>query len=189
VVLYLLGGKWKGRSISSPRQKETRPTTARVRQAIFDICQFWIEGAEVLELFAGTGAVSLEALSRGARHVTLIESHPLAIKMIRENFLKLGVSPDAYSLRRGTVLLELKKLSPASFELIYMDPPYSQTHLEEILFEIESKNLLKKEGFLFLECARESKIQTSFKSLKIKKSYFYGKTALHLFTLEGKTSS
>lgn len=160
--LRILGGRWKGRMLQSPRSISTRPTQGVLRQAVFNICQCQIEDALFLDLFAGSGAMGLEALSRGAKKAVLVEKDLKAADCIRKNISLLQTESQA-ELLIGDLMHALKKLSKRniSFSLIYIDPPYEKSALlPEILDFIENHGLLAKEGTLFIETSSKDEEQS-----------------------------
>ncbi len=146
--LRMIAGKFKGRILKIPKTNSTRPTSSILREALFNICQFEIEGATVLDLYAGSGAIGFEALSRGAAHVTFVEKNRQAIVCIKENISLLKVESQTTLLTMDATS-SLKKMK-GPFDLIYIDPPYD-TPIAPIVEEIIAKNLLKEDSFLFIE--------------------------------------
>jgi 16S rRNA (guanine966-N2)-methyltransferase len=146
--LKIIGGLFRGRKLHSPAGDQTRPTTSLVRAAVFNICQEWIPNARFLDLFAGSGAMSLEALSRGAAFATLIENTPPALAAIRANISLLQLEPQTQLLALDVHLALPKLLSP--YDLIYIDPPYEYP-TTSLLDTLASLNLLAPRGLLFLE--------------------------------------
>jgi 16S rRNA (guanine966-N2)-methyltransferase len=118
----IVGGQWRGRRLQAPPGRDTRPTSDRVREAVFSILGP-LEGAAVLDLFAGSGALALEALSRGAARATLVERAPAAIRAIEANVQALSATVD---LRRRDVRAFVRDASSASgpYDLVFLDPPY-----------------------------------------------------------------
>lgn len=148
MTLKILSGAHKGRALKTPKGPSTRPTQGMLRAAIFNICQNIIENARFLDLFAGSGAMGLEAYSRGAAHVTLVENHPAAISCIRENIETLQAK-DTCHLLPLEVHLALKKLQ-GPFDIVYIDPPYDSP--APLLFEgLLTHNLLAPNATLFIE--------------------------------------
>jgi 16S rRNA (guanine(966)-N(2))-methyltransferase RsmD len=151
--LRVLGGKFRSLQLQSPRGSQTRPTTSMLRKAVFDILQNSIEGARFLDLFAGSGAMGIEALSRGAQHATFVESHKDALRCIKANLtaLKLEKEATVFSYDVFDVLKKLEKKGE-SFQIIYADPPYHITTIyAELLSYLDGSRLLEKGGILFLE--------------------------------------
>lgn len=149
--LRIIGGRFRNHSLFSPKGDQTRPTSGLVRKAIFDICQGDIEGAFFLDLFAGSGAMGLEALSRGASHTTFVDASRLACQCINKNLKHLKLENEATVLC-GSVLTLLNRLAPPNpFTLIYIDPPYDQGFLPEVLKKIDQASLLAPHSRIFAE--------------------------------------
>jgi 16S rRNA (guanine(966)-N(2))-methyltransferase RsmD len=120
--MRVTGGLYRGRRLVSPRGRATRPTSDRVREALFSVLVD-VEGARVLDLFSGSGALAIEAVSRGARHVTLVDSSPAAIAAARRNLDALEIDAE---LRRAPVLAFLRtaRSQRRQYDLVFLDPPY-----------------------------------------------------------------
>jgi len=154
--LRIIGGELRNRTLKSPRNQKTRPTLAILRKAVFDIAQNKLIDAQFLDLFAGSGVMGIEALSRGASHVTFIDRDPAAIRCVQENLklFSLQEKADVFCLDALAALHKCaKKKKP--FSLIYIDPPYALSKttslLSELLCYIDTHELLLAEGILFVE--------------------------------------
>ena len=125
--MRIIAGALKGRRLVTPKGDTTRPTADQVRIALMDTLTPRLDGARVLDLFAGAGGVGLEALSRGAGDVTFVERDARAVAALRENVAALGAGKAA-TVRRGDVLRELQALYQAGerFDIVFLDPPFSQ---------------------------------------------------------------
>lgn len=185
--LRILGGSLKGRLLKAPKGTSTRPTLGVVRKAVFDICQSDIEGAFVLDVFAGSGAVGIEALSAGAAHVTFIENHPLAIRAICDNITTLKIEKETHLIRQS-VFLGLQTLfkQKKSFDIVYIDPPYTADTklLQKILLFFEEHPIVKKGGVLFLEekaPATITKETGPFEHLELVNTRQFSQSILHQF--------
>ena len=121
--MRIVAGRWRGRRIEAPRGEQVRPTGDRVREAWMSILNPWIPEARVLDLFAGSGALGLEALSRGAATVDFVESSPRSIAAIRANAAALGAG-DAAVIHRADALRYIERLEPHTYDLAFADPPY-----------------------------------------------------------------
>ena len=128
--MYIIGGQCRRRKLSSPKGGNVRPTTGRLREALFDICQPFIEDATVLDLFAGTGAVGLEALSRGARSATFVEMDRSVVRCLQKNIKDLDFE-NAATVLCGDAFKVVPQLGQ-SFDIIYVDPPYEK-ELSDVL--------------------------------------------------------
>jgi 16S rRNA (guanine(966)-N(2))-methyltransferase RsmD len=121
--MRVIAGRYGGRRLQAPRGADTRPTADRVREALFAVLGERVQGARVLDLFAGSGALGIEALSRGAAEATFVESSPAALKALRANLDALGASA---AIQRGDVRRFLGAASRAGrqYDLVFLDPPY-----------------------------------------------------------------
>jgi 16S rRNA (guanine966-N2)-methyltransferase len=121
--MRIVAGRWRGRRIDAPADDRTRPTGDRVREAWMSIVNPWIAGARVLDLFSGSGALGLEALSRGAEVVDFVEIAPKNLALIRSNAELLGAGAAAV-IHRADAIRFIEELSPHSYDVAFADPPY-----------------------------------------------------------------
>ena len=146
--MRIIAGKFKGTNLLEFDLDNVRPTIDRVKEGIFNKIQFNIAGSSVLDLFAGTGNISLEFLSRGASHVTVCDNNESSIKLIKQNFKKCKLIPE---LREGDYKKTLKLLQGKKFDFIFLDPPFEsdfgQTSLELVL----KYDLLSQDGLIIYE--------------------------------------
>ena len=149
--MRIIGGTHKGRRLSTPRWEGLRPTSDRLRETLFDILGSRVEGARVLDGCAGTGAVGLEALSRGAAHAVFIDRDPRAVALIRRNAAACGVE-ERCTVRRAALPSIFRRLAPAAFDLILLDPPYGAPEVGSMLAAAAAR--LGPEGRLVMEHAR-----------------------------------
>ncbi len=182
--LRVLGGKYRSLLLQSPRGAQTRPTTSMLRKAVFDMVQSSIEGSRFLDLFAGSGAIGIEALSRGAATATFVESHKDALRCIKANLATLKVEATVYSYDVFEVLKKLEKKGE-TFDIIYADPPYHITTIyEELLSYLDSSSLLSKGGTLFLESLSPSPLKKmELKHLLPIDQRRFGTSLLHQYRL------
>ena len=150
--MYIIGGKFKRRALLAPKSDKVRPTTSQLRETLFNICQHSIEGARFLDLFAGSGAMGLEALSRGAAHAVFVDNNRLSLSIIKKNIETLGVERQT-SIYGCDALKGLQKLHTQNeqFDLIYVDPPYGAGWGRSVLEFLDSHPLLAAGGSLFIE--------------------------------------
>lgn len=132
----IIAGKFRSRNLEAPPGVATRPTSDRLRETLFNVLAPRMEGAWFLDLYAGSGAVGLEAISRGAAHVDLVEEAAGALKVLRGNFAKLGVKT-GYAVHEAKVAAALRRLSQRAarqYDVVFLDPPYdAQTEYESTL--------------------------------------------------------
>ena len=174
--MRLTGGEARGRRLKAPRGLRTRPTSDRVREALFDILGARIEDARFLDAYAGTGAVGCEALSRGAGRVVFLEREPIALGLIAEN-LKLGAWSDAAEIVEGDARAALRRLEAdgTRFEIVYLDPPYDDPDLPDAL--ALSAHLLVPGGMVIVEHRSSCAVEVPAGLLPVR-SYRHGDTAL-----------
>ncbi|MCK5146077.1 16S rRNA (guanine(966)-N(2))-methyltransferase RsmD [bacterium] len=148
----VMGGSARGRKLKSPDGLTFRPTTGRVKEFIFNILQGEVEGANVLDLFSGTGSLGIEALSRGARHVTFVEKAVGSLKLLNEN-LSLCSFIDQSTVLQGDVFKNLDYLGRQQnqFDFILADPPFKENYRQAIVKNVNLNNLLLKHAPLIVE--------------------------------------
>jgi 16S rRNA (guanine966-N2)-methyltransferase len=163
-LMKIIAGTFKNRTLFAPKGDKTRPTSSRLRETLFNICQNDIEGAVFLDLFAGSGAMGFEALSRGASFATFVDNDRNAIQSIKKNVETLEVKK-AVEVILGDVRQALERFIrlEKQFDIIYADPPYEDRYSALLLQEIDKSSLLKEGGTFFLE--ESSKIQLDYDTL------------------------
>lgn len=184
--MRITGGFLKNQVLQTPKGNRTRPTSEKFRQSVFNIAQYHVENSHFLDLFAGSGAMGMEALSRGAKEATFIEKDPQALKALRENLQTLDLFPLS-NLYAGDVLTTLKKFKGKTFDLIYVDPPYGKGLAEKTLLTIDSLHLLHVEGLLLVEEGEEIAFPSSYAYLKEKRKRKVGSTFLYEFITKSST--
>ncbi|MBS0651102.1 MAG: 16S rRNA (guanine(966)-N(2))-methyltransferase RsmD [Verrucomicrobia bacterium] len=154
--LRIIGGTFRNRLLKTPKGPQTRPSLAILRKAVFDILQQEIVDAEFLDLFAGAGAMGLEAISRGAKQATFIDKDRYAVRCIDENIKSFHIE-DQCELFAADVFVALEKLGKAArkFDIVYIDPPYAasaeKSLIPKILSLLESLDLLRPQAIVFVE--------------------------------------
>ncbi len=185
--MRISGGTAKGRKVGTRKafvgkggNDELRPTASKVRQAIFDIVGARVIDSRFLDLYAGTGAVGIEALSRGADHVVFVEDNASRVSIIKELIGRFGFSGRA-SVVKTAVSLFLAKSSHNDFDIIFLDPPYASDEIGRVLPVIDKSGLLVDGGVVIVEHSSKMTLSVPLANLKLKKCYRYGDTALTLF--------
>jgi 16S rRNA (guanine(966)-N(2))-methyltransferase RsmD len=154
-MMRIITGTARGTKLLSPEGTATRPTSERAKEAVFSILSFDIPGRRVLDLFAGSGQLALEALSRGAESAVLVDSAPGAIDVIRKNVVKTHMEQKA-SVVRMDCLAYLKSARPDEpFDLIFIDPPYIKRLVPDMLAEILSRELASRRAIFVCESEEE----------------------------------
>lgn len=178
----------KGMKLKSVPGLDTRPTTDRVKQSLFNTIQFDIEGRNVLDLFAGSGQLGLEALSRGASHAVFVENSPIALSTIRENVQKTGFC-DRSEIIRSDYKAYLQSARGAGFHLVFVDPPYREGFLNRILNFIQTFDIVKDNGIIICEGTASEKLSDRFGNLELIKRANYGNTALVYYKRSSQENS
>jgi 16S rRNA (guanine966-N2)-methyltransferase len=150
--IRIIAGSLKGRRLASPDWPGLRPTSDRLRETLFDVLADTVVGARLLDGFAGTGAVGIEALSRGAAHVTFLERDPRALALIAENLTRCGVTGGYTILRADVAAAGLTGLAPV-FDVVFLDPPYAMA--PDAAVEAAS-DVVAPAGRLVIEHARKT---------------------------------
>lgn len=177
----VIAGTERGRKLTCPRGQRVRPTSDRVREALFNILQSKVPGALVLDLFAGTGALGIEALSRGARQVVFVDNHPGSLATIRANLDSCNLSGRACVVKDEAVrFLRQKAAARGPFDLIFADPPYHWDRLPALLSEL-SPAVLVLSGYLVLEHARGDSPPERYKDLVRVRFESYGDSEITFY--------
>jgi len=178
MVIRVIGGEVKGRKIKSIKGKTVRPLLGRVKKSLFDILGKKIKDATFLDLYAGTGSVGIEALSRGAKEVVFIDNSSQAVRIIEENLKQLGFEERAKILRR-----DILKGLPAErkFDLIFIAPPYKLELILPTLKVIVERELIAPEGWIICQHHFREKLPEEYFSLEIFREKKYGDTRLSFY--------
>ena len=175
--LRVSGGEARGRRLRAP--KNIRPTQGMVKQAIFNMVGARIEGANVLDLFAGSGALGIEALSRGAAQVTFVDQQPRGLAILRQNLDVLGFKERARLVRSDVVRwLEASSDAVAAADLIFLDPPYEDVVLDRALRVLDRE---VKEATVLAEHSRRQAIP-QLRRLRVDRERRYGDTVVTVLT-------
>jgi 16S rRNA (guanine(966)-N(2))-methyltransferase RsmD len=182
--MKILGGRDCSRLIKVPRLKELRPTADRVRKALFDILQEEIAGKDVLDLFSGSGAIGLEAISRGANSACFVEREKSCIIAIRENIRLLGYEDRAFVIFDDVfkALRDLDK-SKKSFDIIIMDPPYRKSIEKKALLKISTYDIIKPSSLIVVEHIKTEQIPDCVGIFRLYKRSSYGDSALSFYNV------
>ena len=181
--LRITGGEARGRSIASPRGRDVRPTSSKIRQALFNILGNKIKGARFLDLFGGTGLMGIEALSRGAGELTTIELDRKFALAISESIKMLSFEADVII---GDVRERMGDLEGSKFDIIFADPPYKSPLAKSVLHLVDRYGLISEDGLLIIEHAKETELTLDKLSLSLINQREYGQTCLSFFKREGE---
>lgn len=151
-TLRIIGGEWRGRKLPFPSLPGLRPTPDRVRETLFNWLAAVVPGARCLDLFAGSGALGLEALSRGASSATWIDSSRLAADTLKNNLKTLQADGNVV---QASALDWLQQAPNTDFDIVFLDPPFGQGLVAQILALIESSSILASEAWVYIEMAQD----------------------------------
>lgn len=180
----VISGSARGLKLNTPGDDRVRPTTDRVKESMFNIVQDWVYDSQVLDLFAGSGALGIEALSRGASQAVFCDNSLDSIKIIKSNIEKARVA-DRSQIVSGDFKRCLRDMEAKnqSFDMIFVDPPYYKGLFEEVLDTIRSCKILKKDGIVIVEHDAKRPIG-QVEGLEVYKEKKYGITMLTFYCLE-----
>ena len=174
--MRVIAGEKGGMTLKTPQGMDTRPTIERVKEALFSSVQFELPGMQVLDLFAGTGQLGIEALSRGAAHADFVDSSPKALALVRENLAHTGLLPKAGLY--GCDFRSFLKSGKTTYDLILLDPPYGENFLFEALKTISEIDILGKDGIIIAEHPVDRPLRLEGIGLQIEKQRRYGTVLL-----------
>jgi len=183
--MRVISGAAKGKLLKTPKGLHTRPTSAKVKEALFSMIHFYIPGSIVLDLFSGTGSLGIEALSRGAEKAYFVDNHPKSIQTIKENIHSTGY--DAKSvIFFCDAQKAIQKLASAGeqIDIVFMDPPYHEDILFPCIDAIIEKKVLKKAGILIIEHDQKDELPERIDILSKIKERRYGNTRITIYTEE-----
>lgn len=180
----VISGSARGLKLNTPGDDRVRPTTDRVKESMFNIVQDWVYDSQVLDLFAGSGALGIEALSRGASQAVFCDNSLDSIKIIKSNIEKARVA-DRSQIVSGDFKRCLRDMEAKnkSFDMIFVDPPYYKGLFEEVLDTIRSCKILKKDGIVIVEHDAKRPIG-QVEGLEVYKEKKYGITMLTFYCSE-----
>lgn len=187
-MMRITGGEWGSRTVLMPKSELVRPTQDQVREALFNMLMHAVQGARFLDLFAGSGAVGLDALSRGAAEARFIEGDRRVFETLRKNLEAFGVAPEAAVLADVTRWTENPQRTERPFDIVFADPPYqwaAEGGLPTLAGNIFASGLLKAGGLLIFECdfRTDPPDLPDCERLKDRK---YGKTKITVYRYNGK---
>lgn len=148
--MRVISGRCRGTHLEAPEGMNTRPTTDRIKETLFNMIAFDVPECDFLDLFSGSGAMAIEALSRGGHHAVLVEKDNKALACIGRNLEKTRLK-EKVQILNCDVCEALKRLEGRKFDIIFMDPPYALENIEEVIEIIAKNELLKEEGYIILE--------------------------------------
>lgn len=183
--MRIISGKARGRKLIPPENMETRPTLDRVKEAMFSIIQGYILDSVVLDVFAGTGSLGLEAASRGAKEVYLIDKSNITYPLLKQNIENLKFQDFCNSLNMDSYDA-LKSLSKKGkvFDLVFIDPPYCKEMIPEAIKMIRENNMLHKDGIIVTKIDSIEEIYDGYEDIRLTQSRKYGNTTVCFYKYE-----
>lgn len=176
--MRIISGDFRGKKLAAFSGRATRPTADRVRESVFNILGAAVKNTVVLDLFAGTGALGLEALSRGATAAVFVDSEPPAIRLIEKNIAACRAA-DRARVIRWDIRRNLRCLSPEpAFDLVFMDPPYHAGLIAPALRHLATQNVCNKNASIMIEHDIMEPIEAEMNGLELTDQRIYGKTAV-----------
>ena len=177
--MRVITGKARGVQLKTPDGMQTRPTADRVKEALFSIINFDLPGADVLDLFGGTGQLGIEALSRGAKSALFVDHSEQACRLIRENLKRTKLEQNSRVVRAD--YMDYLSRCRESYDIILLDPPYAEVFLENALKRITEIDILRSGGIIVAERPLGKELPWEFEGYTRSKDYKYGKILLTIY--------
>jgi len=185
-IMRIIAGIYKGRRLKTLEGLSVRPTSDRMRETLFNILAPRIEGASFADICAGSGAVGIEALSRGAGTVMFIESSLKAARIISENLRNCGIRREDYQMINRDVIRALKHFASEKtrFDIIYFDPPYDSALYTPVMWLIAKNDLIAEDGVVIVEHRRQTPLLPNYDQLRPYRQVTQGESLLTFFGVE-----
>lgn len=183
--MRVITGFAKGRKLKCPSGRNVRPTSDRVKEALYNILGSKVIDCIFLDIFAGTGNIGIEALSRGAKFCCFVDNDNNSIKYIRENLTMLNLSKNSVIIQKDvSEALEIFKENRTRFDIIFIDPPYYNNLIEEPLKKISTYKLLNEDGLIIAEHHKNDILRDTYDTLRRIRIQKYGETILSFYKEE-----
>lgn len=189
--MRVIAGQFKGKRLKAPPGKNTRPITDMIKESLFNVLGDKVSGSIFLDLFAGSGSVGIEALSRGAEKVIFIDNNAMALKTIKQNISNCRIN-EGFEIYRNDVFKALEMLNrrERKFDLIYIDPPFTNTKIfDEVMKTIDNISILKQQGLLVIRTHRKLVLTNKLVNLEPYRSNIYGESVLHYYRIYGEVQN
>ena len=180
--MRITGGKEKGRTIRTLKSSKVRPTSSKVRESLFNIIRDYLDNAVFLDLFAGSGIVGIEALSRGCKKAVFVDKSYEVTSLLKKNLSNFSFESEIIC---SDSLKAIKKFDKKTFDVIFVDPPYKSDIFAPVIIEISKEKILKPEGILVVEHSSRSNLTEGLAniSFKLLKRKIYGDTTITIISL------
>ena len=183
--MRVISGKVRGLKLNAPKNDDVRPTTDRVKESLFNMINSYMMDSDILDLFAGTGSLGIECLSRGANKCVFVDKSKESINIVKSNIKKARVENESIVLnldfKSAISSLALKK---EKFDVIFMDPPYYKNMFSDALSAVDNNNLLKEDGIIVVEHDTVDKFPDNMGRLYKSREKKYGNTTITFYKLE-----
>ncbi len=179
--MRIIAGRFKGRVLSSFQADHIRPTTDRVKESLFNKWMGELEDASVLDLFAGTGSLGLEALSRGATHVNFVEQNVKSIQILKKNIDLLKLEAGEYSIFKQDVLSYLKKYQGHPYKIILIDPPFTEKMAHDVMQALDASKCFDENTLIAIESQKKERMDDAYSNLHRYHFNDYGDKILSFF--------
>jgi 16S rRNA (guanine966-N2)-methyltransferase len=185
LIIRVIAGQAGGMKLKTPKGMNTRPTVDRVKESLFNILHPYLNESRVLDLFSGTGALAIEALSRGAAFAVLVDADRGCCEVIRENLAhtRLAENAEVYCRKAGAAVLELGRKG-VQFDIVFMDPPYRKNFVQETLQLLADNDIIVDGGMVIAEHHREEPVPESLGRLVKTRTQAYGETCISFLVCE-----
>lgn len=185
--MRIIAGKARGRKILSPATYETRPTLDRVKEAMFSMIQGYIPEATVVDVFAGTGSLGLEAASRGAKECYLFDKSEVTFPLLKENVENLKFTDFCHPLKIDAYAgLKMLANKGKKFDLVFIDPPYCKEMIPEAMKIIKENDMLDEDGIIVTKIDSIEEIYEGYEDIKLTRSKKYGNTTVCFYKIQGE---
>jgi 16S rRNA (guanine(966)-N(2))-methyltransferase RsmD len=180
--MRIIAGKYRGRKIGFPKSPHIRPTQDKIREALFNVLARSISGVNALDLFAGSGAIGIEALSRGAKNVTFVDNNFKCVRIIKENLRNIDIEHMANILKMDA-LRAIKKLSETGnkFDIVFLDPPYYKGLSKKTLISLNQYDILSDTNIIVAEHFKKDILAYNISNIILCKQKRFGDTVLSFY--------
>lgn len=178
--MRVISGQKRGKKLETLKGDAVRPTTDKVKESVFNIIQFDVVGSNFLDLFAGSGQIGIEALSRGARQATFVDASKDSINVVKRNLVSADLSENAVVMLSDA--LRFLKTTGEKFDIAFLDPPYNSNLLNNVLLLMP--NVMKENGIIICEYSIGEDLPDNFADFWLSKTYRYGKIALSVYRMK-----
>ncbi len=179
--MRIISGKFKGRNLVNFKAPHIRPTMDRVKETLFNKWMHDVNDVRFLDLFSGTGNLGIEALSRGAGHITFVENNHKSIQILKENIALLKIQDIEYGIFSKDVISFLKSYSGVPFGLIVIDPPFTEKMAHDVMFALDQSKVFDETTKIAIEAIKQERIDMNYENLTCYDKLDYGDKSLSFF--------